>query len=228
MESIMQPPPDHEYEPGTPLPADSDVEPEGMPDEIFPELVPDGFHWDGHRIVRNCKGSKRPAGIDSKLRQMLGSNERKKIIEEEDAKVIAKAQEEGKSAPSSSAKGPKKKKSTAAQLEATPCPPAKATLVGDHWEITPNASPKFSVPAMPKVAALAAEIHRPTLRELVKEKISELEFKVAIELFASVARLVSKKKLHGIPKQKPLSTKNGTISGTRVFGVKSVSMNVVT
>ena len=152
----------------------------------------------------------------------------RKSLRKKDAKVIAKAQEEGKSAPSSSAKGPKKKKSTVAQLEATPCPPAKAALVGDHWEIIPHASPKLSVPAMPKVAARATEMHRPALRELVKEKIRELEFKVAIELFASVARLVSKKKLHGIPKQKPLSTKNGTISGTRVFGVKSVSMNVVT
>ena len=74
-ESSMQPPPDLEYEPGTPLPADSDVEPEGVPDEIFPEIrltpkgeiIPDGFHWDGHRIVRNYKVSKRPEGIDSKL-----------------------------------------------------------------------------------------------------------------------------------------------------------------
>ena len=36
---------------------------------------------------------------------------------------------------------------------------------------------------MPKVAAPAAEMHRPALRELVKEKIRELEFKVAIEAF---------------------------------------------
>jgi hypothetical protein len=42
---------------------------------------------------------------------------------------------------------------------------------------------------MPKVAAApAVEEHRPKLRELVKEKIKELEFKVALELFASVAR----------------------------------------
>ena len=116
--------------------------------------------------------------------------------------MIAKAQEEGKSAPSSSAKSPKKKKSIVAQLEATPCPPAKATLVGDHWEIIPHTSPKFSVPAMPKVAAPAAEMHRPALRELVQEKIRELEFKVAIELFASVARLVSKEEVARNPKAK--------------------------
>ena len=116
--------------------------------------------------------------------------------------MIAKAQEEGKSAPSSSAKGPKKKKSTVAQLEATPCPPAKAALVGDQWEIIPHASPKLSVPAMPKVAARATEMHRPALRELVKEKIREPEFKVAIELFASVARLVSKEEVARNPKAK--------------------------
>ena len=64
--SSMLPPPDLEYEPGTPLPAD--VEPERVRDEIFPELrlspkgerIPDGFHWDGHRIVRSHKASKRP------------------------------------------------------------------------------------------------------------------------------------------------------------------------
>ena len=136
LESAMQPPSDLEYEPGTPLPADSDVEPEDVPEEIFPELkltpkgeiIPDGFHWDGHRIVRNYKGSKRPPGIDSKLWQMLGSNERKQIIEEEEAKAIKKAQEEAKSAPSSGSKGPKKKKSTVAQLEATPMPSCQGNL----------------------------------------------------------------------------------------------------
>ena len=83
---------------------------------------------------------------------------------------------------------------------------------------------------MPKVAAPAAEMHRPALRELVKEKIRELEFKVAIELFTSVARLVSKEEVARNPKAKatPLLTKNGAISGTRVFGMKSVSVNVVT
>ena len=84
---------------------------------------------------------------------MLGSNERRQIIEEEDAKAIAEAQE-GKPASSSGTKGKKKKKASSARLEATQCPPAKAKLVGDTWEIIPAASQKFSVPAMPKVAAL--------------------------------------------------------------------------
>ena len=157
------------------------------------------FHWDGHRIVRNYKGSKRPEGIDSDLWKMLGSNERKKIIQEEDAKALAKAQG-GESAPSGLKS--KKKKSSPAQLEATQCSPATAKLVGDTWEIIPAASQKFSVPAMPKTAAPAVEEHRPKLRELVKEKIKELEFKVALELFASVARLVSKDEIARNPKAK--------------------------
>ena len=94
---------------------------------------------------------------------MLGSNERKKIIEEEDAKALAEAQG-GKSAPSG-LKSKKKKKSSPAQLEATQCSPVKAKLVGDKWEIIPAASQKFSVPAMPKTAAPAVEEHRPKLRE---------------------------------------------------------------
>jgi hypothetical protein len=54
---------------------------------------------------------------------MLGSNERKQIIEEEDAKAVAEAQG-GKPAPSGS-KG-KKKKASSARLEVPQCSPAKA------------------------------------------------------------------------------------------------------
>lgn len=88
LKSEMLPPPDEGYSPGTPVKAGGDDE--LVPEEpIFPELkltpkgdiIPDGFHWEGHRIVRNCCGSKRLEGIDSALWQMLGSNERKKIIE---------------------------------------------------------------------------------------------------------------------------------------------------
>ena len=134
---------------------------------------------------------------------MLGSNERKQIIEEEDAKAIAEAQE-GKPASSSGTKGKKKKKASTARLEVTQGPPAKAKLVGNTWEIIPAVSQKFSVPAMPnlKAAVPAVEEHRPKLRELVKEKIKEFEFKVALELFASVARLVSKDEIASNPKAK--------------------------
>ena len=61
---------------------------------------------------------------------------------------------------------------------------------------------KVSVPAMPKVAAPAVEERRPKLRELAKQMIKELEFKNALELFASVARLVSKDEIASNPKAK--------------------------
>ena len=209
LEARMHPPQeDLEYEPRTPLPAGSDAEPDAPEEPVFPDLaltpkgavIPDGFYWDGHRIVGNYKGSKRPEGIDSEhVEDAIRSNERKRIIEEEDAKALAEAQR-GKSAPSGLKS--RKKKSSVAQLEATQSSPATAKLVGDTWEIIPPASSKFSMPAMPEVAAPAVEEHRPKLRELVKEKIKELEFKVALELFASVARLVSKDEIASNPKAK--------------------------
>ena len=48
----------------------------------------------------------------------------------------------------------------------------------------------------------AIEEHRPKFRELVKEKIKELEFENAFELFASVARLVSRDEVASNPKAK--------------------------
>ena len=130
---------------------------------------------------------------------MLGSNDKKKIIEEKNAKALAEAQG-GKSAPSSIKS--RKKKSSAARLEATQSSLTTAKPVGETWEIIPPASPKFSVPAMPKVAAPAVEERRPKLRELAKQMIKELEFKNALELFASVARLVSKDEIASNPKAK--------------------------
>ena len=54
----------------------------------------------------------------------------------------------------------------------------------------------------PKDSQPAVEVHRPQLRELVKQKIKELEFKNALELFASVARLVTKDEISKNPKAK--------------------------
>ena len=47
-----------------------------------------------------------------------------------------------------------------------------------------------------------AELHRPELRELIKNKIRESEFKVALELFGAVARLVPKDEVAKTPKSK--------------------------
>ena len=128
-----------------------------------------------------------------------GSNERKKIIEEEDAKALAEAQG-GKSAPSGLKS--KKKKSSPAQLEATQCSPAKAKLVGDKWEIIPAASQKFSVPAMPKSSgASRGRTSAKTSRNLS----SKLRSSSSLPLLG----LYQKMKWPANPRQKPLLTKNG-------------------
>ena len=55
---------------------------------------------------------------------------------------------------------------------------------------------------MPKAVPAKAELHRPELREMIKNKIAELEFKVALELFSAVARLVPKDEVRKNPKAK--------------------------
>ena len=55
---------------------------------------------------------------------------------------------------------------------------------------------------MPKAAPAKAELHRPELRQMIKNKIKELEFKVALELFSAVARLVPKEEVRRNPKAK--------------------------
>ena len=80
-------------------------------EEIFPEIkytptgkpIPDSYHWDGTRLVKTYKGSKRPDSIPSDLWRMLSPKDREKLIAEEAEKVAG-----GGSASSSSAtKGPK-------------------------------------------------------------------------------------------------------------------------
>ena len=95
-------------------------------------------------------------------------------------------------------KGPKKKSAvaTARKLRVNPSPSGEPTVV--RWEVIP----KFCVPAMPKAAPAKAELHRPELRQLIKNKIQELEFKVALELFSAVARLVPKEEVRKNPKAK--------------------------
>lgn len=124
----------------------------------------------------------------------MGSQDRAKFIAEK-----AKSEEKSKDLPpaaeasSSSSSKPSKKKSKAAAITASSqaTPYATAARYGGSWEVIPQDRPKFSVPAMP-VAPAVDEPHRLPLRDLVKNKIQELEFRNALELFASVARLVSK------------------------------------
>ena len=82
---------------------------------------------------------------------------------------------------------------------------------------------------MPKAVPAKAELHRPELRELIKNKIRELEFKVALELFGAVARLVPKDEVAKNPKAKAaldkewenLKTK-GAWDESRARGCKSI------
>jgi len=183
---------------------------EGQPAEeaTFPEIkytptgkpIPDGYHWDGTRLVKTYKGSKRPESIPSDLWKMLSPKDRQQLIDEEAEKM---AVDSGGAASSSASKGPKKKKSavaTARKLRLSPSPSSEPTVV--QWEVIPKDRPKFCVPAMPKAAPAKAELHRPELREMIKRKIQELEFKVALELFSAVARLVPKDEVRKNPKAK--------------------------
>ena len=109
----------------------------------------------------------------------------------------------GGAASSSASKGPKKKKgavATARKLRVNPSPSGEPSV--STWEVIPKDRPKFCVPAMPKAVPAKAELHRPELREMIKNKIAELEFKVALELFSAVARLVPKDEVRKNPKAK--------------------------
>ena len=175
---------------------------------IFPDIkytptgtpIPDGYHWDGTRLVKTYKGSKRPESIPSDFWKMLSPKDRQKLVEEEAEKMAVGS---GGAASSSASKVPKKKKgavATARKLRVNPSPSGEPTV--SKWEVIPKDRPKFCVPAMPKAVPAKAELHRPELREMIKNKIAELEFKVALELFSAVARLVPKDEVRRNPKAK--------------------------
>ena len=175
---------------------------------VFPDIkytptgtpIPDGYHWDGTRLVKTYKGSKRPESIPSDFWKMLSPKDRQKLVEEEAEKMAVGS---GGAASSSASKGPKKKKgavATARKLRVNPSPSGEPSV--SRWEVIPKDRPKFCVPAMPKAVPAKAELHRPELREMIKNKITELEFKVALELFSAVARLVPKDEVKKSPKAK--------------------------
>ena len=130
---------------------------------------------------------------------MLSPKEREKLAAEEAAKFAGSS---GSGAPSTSSAKPEPA-TVAKQLRVNRSPSGEPMTAAVCWEVIPEGRPKFCVPAMPKAAPAKAELHRPELRELIKNKIRELEFKVALELFGAVARLVFlRMKLQRIPKQK--------------------------
>ena len=212
-----------DYSPGTPVdsvkeePAESKPVAERLPSPGSPPKdpasaskdqggkskpdIPEGFHYDGTRLVKTYKNSKRPKHIPSEYWTMLGPKKRQQLIEEENAKLKAAA-EGGDKASSSSSSKPAEKKASVAKPRLPERPFTKATAKHGHWEVIPEDRPRFSVPAMPKAPESYTEEHRSSLRELVKQKIAELEFQNALTLFAAVARLVSKQEVAANPKAK--------------------------
>lgn len=175
-------------------PLDPNVMPDGSP-------VPAGYHFDGVRLVRNRKGSRRPKDISSEYWKMIGPKERQKIIDEREGKATGTHSEGG----SSSSKAVPK--ATAARKQGgilSPLPTGCTVAQSDKWEAVPlpKGQARFQAPAMPVIKDPNNEPHRLSLREMAKEKIQELEFKVALELFGSVARLVSKDEVARNPKAK--------------------------
>jgi hypothetical protein len=155
--------------------ADDDESPE---EEMFPEIkysptgkpIPDGYHWDGTRLVKTYKGSKTPDSIPADLWRMLRPKDREKLIVEEADKMSGS----GSASSSAATRGSKKKKkepaASARKFPVNPSPSGEP-VSAESWEIIPVDRPKFCVPAMPKAAPAKAELHRPELREMIKRKI---------------------------------------------------------
>ena len=60
------------------------------------------------------------------------------------------------------------------------------------WEVVPTPKAVYSAPAMPRKVLDQPEPHRLPLRELVAQRIKQVEFQVEFKLFSAVARLVSR------------------------------------
>ena len=75
----------------------------------------------------------------------------------------------------------------------------------------------YGAPAMPRKVLDQPEPHRLLLRELVAQRIKQVEFQVAFELFFGVARLVSRDEVARTPKAqaKQLSTLSGRDSARK-------------
>eukprot|EP00435_Cladocopium_sp_Y103_P032401 s1446_g8.t1 len=166
--------------------------------------IPDGYHWDGTRIVKTYKGTKRPPTIPSDFWRMLGPKERAELAAEEAAKAFGSSGSGGASssaAPRGDTKKKKKSSATVRRLRVNPSPSGEPVSEG-CWEVIFADRLRFCVPAMPKVSPAKAELHQPELRDLINLKIAELEFKNALELFSCVARLVPKDEVARNPKAK--------------------------
>ena len=159
-----------------------DTTPAGVP-------IPEGYHWDGLRVVKTCKGSKRPKDIPSDYWKTLGPKDRAKLLKEMD---------EAKSSSSKGSKTTSPATSSQLGLCRSPCVSDTST----SWETVPMPQMRFGAPAMPRKVLDQPEPHRLPIRELIAQRIKQIEFQVAFELFCAVARLVPRDEVSRTPKAK--------------------------
>ena len=132
--------------------------------------VPKGYVHDGVRLVRYRKGSKRVPGYPSDLWNRLSLKERNRRWEEYQKKMEDK--DKDKDDP----------KGTCA---------SQASVKGDSHE-------HFAAPAMP-VEHCDYEPHRSNMRALVEDKLSEIQKKIDFDLFANVAKVLTKHEISKSP-----------------------------
>ena len=149
------------------LPPRAEPAPPADGDVVAPDgsRIPSGHHWDSVRAVRDYKGTQRPERIPSDFWRTLSGKQRQQLIAEEQA---AKA---------SSSAG-------IAVREELP----------STWEAIPAHKEAFSLPVVVQKAKQQNIGHRHAFEAVIRERIKELEFQNAVELLASVARVVPERR----------------------------------
>ena len=142
---------------------DPSVNPHMFPDG---KPVPKGYVYDGVRLVKERKGSKRVPGFPTDLWQNLSHKQRKKAWDDYQSELEEK-----------------RKKEEAEAVE-------KASIEGSPSETPPA---MVAAPAMP-VEHNVYEPHRSDMRQLVEDKIKELTDEANASLFAAVVQLLVKPK----------------------------------
>ena len=137
---------------------DETVDPFKMPDG---SPVPKGYVYDGSRLVRHRKNSRRVPGYPSDLWGRLSQKERNMRWEEYQKRLKDKEESKG----------------TCAQ------------------ELNHE---RFAVPSMP-VEYRVYEPHRSNMRSLVEDKLKEVQNKLDFDLFATVARVLTKTEIAKSP-----------------------------
>ena len=148
---------------------DDTVDPYKMPDG---KPVPKGYVYDGARLVRYRKGSKRVPGYPSDLWGRLSRKERNRRWEEYQKSLEDKDKNKDKD----------DSKST--------CAPQANALGGS--------SERFAVPSMP-IEHCDYEPHRSNMCALVEDKLSEIQKKLDFDLFANVAKVLTKHEISKSP-----------------------------